>query len=95
MVGGSGVGGQPGRQVVRAREVEQGIREVFADRLDDLAVPPARLARIIRTGLHGLVVELSLARTPEDFQTVEESYRDMRALFERVVAPARPPRESP
>jgi AcrR family transcriptional regulator len=66
--------------------LEQGIRDAFADQLDQLVVPPERLALLIRTALHGLVVELALARTPSEFETVERSYRDMRALFERVVA---------
>jgi len=65
--------------------LERGIRNVFADDLDDLAVPPERLAMIVRSVLHGLVVELSYARTPRQVERVDRTYRDLRDLFTRVV----------
>ena len=75
--------------------LEGGIRQVFADQLDDLAVPPERLARIVRTGLHGLVVELSYARTPTEFAQVRQAYEDLRGLFARVVADGPVSQETP
>jgi len=73
--------------------LERGIRNVFADQMDQLAMPPERLAMIIRTALHGLVVELSYARTPSQVEKVDQAYRDLRTLFSRVVLSGPPPPE--
>ena len=59
------------------------IQELFADQ--DLVLPPDRLARMVRTVLHGLVVELAYARNEGDLATVDRTYRDLRALFAQVV----------
>jgi AcrR family transcriptional regulator len=63
--------------------LERGIREVFPDRRTP--VPPERLARLVRLALHGLVVELAYARTDEERAAVDQSYRDLRDLFERLM----------
>lgn len=47
-------------------------------------VPPERLARLVRMGLHGLVVELAYARTEADRASVDRAYDDLRDLFRRV-----------
>jgi TetR/AcrR family transcriptional regulator, cholesterol catabolism regulator len=60
----------------------KGIRDVF--RQAPPPVPPAQLARLVRVGLHGLVIELAYARTPADRATVETAYQDLRELFRRV-----------
>ncbi|MEE2828891.1 MAG: helix-turn-helix domain-containing protein [Myxococcota bacterium] len=65
--------------------LERGVRNVFAQDLDVLVMPPERLAMVIRTALHGLVVELSLARTPSQVAKVDQSYRDLHSLFARSV----------
>ena len=65
--------------------LEDAISKVFDGQLDQLAVPPERMAVIIRVLLEGLVVELAQARTPEQVARVEQAYADCRALFERFV----------
>jgi len=65
--------------------LEGGIREAFAPDIERLTLPPARLARLIRVALNGLVIELAYARSPEDLAAIDESYADMRELFSRVV----------
>ena len=65
--------------------LERGVRNVFSEEVSQLALPPERLAMIIRTALHGLVVELSYARTALELSRVEQAYRDLRAFFERAV----------
>ncbi len=61
----------------------ESIRELFVN--DQLVLPPERLARMVRTVLHGLVVELAYARNTDDLQVVDQTYQDLRALFARVV----------
>jgi len=58
---------------------------VFANQADQLAMPPERLAMVIRTALHGLVLELSFARTPTQLRKVEQTYLDLREMFAQVV----------
>lgn len=65
--------------------LEDAIRSVFATDLGQLAVPPQRMAVLVRVALEGLVVELAQARTAEDVSAVDQAYVDLRALFERFV----------
>ncbi|MFT4626318.1 MAG: hypothetical protein ACI8PZ_004995 [Myxococcota bacterium] len=65
--------------------LEDAIRTVFAEDLGHLAVPPERMAVLVRILLEGLVVELAQARTPADVREVDQAYADMRALFQRFV----------
>ena len=65
-----------------------GIRQVFADELGSLAIPPARMAVVIRVLLEGLLVELTQAKTPADLAAVDQAYTDMRELFKRFVLAA-------
>jgi hypothetical protein len=65
--------------------LEDAIRAVFATDLGQLAVPPERIAVLVRIALEGLVVELAQARTPEDVARVDQAYGDLRALFGRFV----------
>ena len=60
-----------------------GIRDAFAGGPPPV-LPPERLARLVRVGLHGLVVELSQARDDAERAEVEQAYRDLRDLFHRV-----------
>ena len=77
--------------------LERGINNVFSQDLSRMSVPPKRLAMLIRTSLHGLVVELSYARTPTERASVDQAYTDLRGLFARVIltGPLDPTRESP
>lgn len=73
--------------------VELGLVRAFAHQLDQLVLSPSRLARAVRTGLYGLVVELAAAKTPEEIALVDQTYADVRALLLRVVldVPPGPP----
>lgn len=68
-----------------AARVELGLLRAFHEELDRLTLPPGRLSRAVRAGLYGLIVELALCRTPEERAAVEQTYRDVRGLLERVV----------
>jgi AcrR family transcriptional regulator len=63
----------------------QGVRHVFGPEVDRLVMPPERLARLVRTVIHGLIVELAYARNPADVAKIDQSYRDMRKIFENMV----------
>ncbi len=65
--------------------VELGLMRAFPAGLHELALPPDRLARAIRTGLYGLIVELASARTVAEREAVDQTYQDVRALLARVV----------
>jgi hypothetical protein len=71
--------------VQSTRMLEDAIRKVFEEDLGELAVPPQRMAVLVRIFLEGLVVELAQARTAEDVREVDQAYADMRALFQRFV----------
>jgi len=62
-----------------------GIRLVFAEDIDQLAIPPERMATIIRILLEGLIVELAQVKTDEDLANIDQAFADMRALFARFV----------
>ena len=62
-----------------------GIQLVFAESIDQLAIPPQRMATIIRILLEGLVVELAQAQSEEELQQIDQAYADMRGLFARFV----------
>ena len=65
--------------------LENGIRRTFEDDEARLTLPPERLARLVRVCVHGLLVELAYAQADDDLDAVDQSYRDLRALFERTV----------
>ncbi len=70
--------------------LEDAIRVVLAADLGHLALPPARLAVLVRVVLEGLVVELAQARDAADVARVDQAYLDLRSLFERFVGPGEP-----
>jgi AcrR family transcriptional regulator len=70
--------------------VELGLVRLFTAQLHRMALPPDRLARAVRTGLYGLVVELACARTPEERELVDQTYRDVRGLLKSIVLEAEP-----
>ena len=65
--------------------LEDAIRAVFANDLGQLAVPPERVAVLVRVVIEGLVVELAQARDAEDVARVDQAYSDLRAMFEVFV----------
>lgn len=65
--------------------VELGLVRALPTYLDRLVLPPERLARAVRTGLYGLLVELAGARSDEDLARVDQTYADVRELLARVV----------
>ena len=58
---------------------------VFAGQLDQMTIPPRRMATLIRIWLEGLVLGLAQARTPDDLKNVDQAYADTRNLFARFV----------
>jgi AcrR family transcriptional regulator len=67
--------------------LEEGITTVFADQLHELTYRPERLARMVRAGMHGLVVELAWAQTNDDLAQVAATYSDLRDLFAAGALP--------
>ena len=65
--------------------LEKGIDRVFADTPDALPMPADRLARLMRVNLHGLLVELALARNDADLQQADETYQDLRDVLANYV----------
>ena len=65
--------------------LQEGIHEVFSADLGQLALPPERLAVLVRVTLEGLIVELAQARTSEEVAVVDQAYADLRTLFARYV----------
>ncbi len=63
----------------------EGIETTFERDRDRMAVPPDRLARMVRVNMHGLIVELARARDDEELARAEQTYRDLRDMFARVV----------
>jgi len=68
--------------------LEQGIRKVFAEH--EVAVPPERLAMLVRVCLHGIVVELALASDEAARDRVDQAYHDLKSLFAQVALTASP-----
>ena len=66
--------------------LEQGITAVFRDQ--PTPIPPDRLARLVRLSLHGLVVELALARSEAELQRIDAAYADLRRMLEHYLATA-------
>ena len=62
-----------------------GIHEVFQSQLDQLTIPPERMAVLIRILMEGLIVELAQAHTPEELSEVDQAYRDLRDLFQQFA----------
>ena len=65
--------------------LEDGVRRVFEADADRMPIPPDRLAWIVRTTVHGLVVELAYARSPEDLERLDQVYADLRFVFSQVA----------
>lgn len=65
--------------------LEDGVRRVFEADADRMPIPPDRLAWIVRTTVHGLVVELAYARSPEDLERLDQLYADLRFVFSQVA----------
>ena len=70
--------------------LENGIRDVLADRAENLAFPPDHIAAVVKTTLHGLVVELAYARTQEDVERIDTIYADFRQVFGHMATTPAP-----
>ncbi|MEZ4322499.1 MAG: helix-turn-helix domain-containing protein [Myxococcota bacterium] len=62
-----------------------GIGAVFSEQLGDLSIPPERLARLVRTSLYGLIVELAFARDEAALAEVDQTYHDLRDTFSTIA----------
>jgi AcrR family transcriptional regulator len=65
--------------------LEDGVRKVFSAEAGRMPLPPERLAWIVRTTIHGLVVELAYARSEEDMVRLDQMYKDLRWIFSQVA----------
>lgn len=65
--------------------LEDGVRRLFPSDDDTLPLPPDRLVRLVRTALHGLLVDLALAESDADLARVDQTWADLRALFADYV----------
>ncbi|MCB9676902.1 MAG: TetR/AcrR family transcriptional regulator [Alphaproteobacteria bacterium] len=65
--------------------LQTGIEAVFSDQHDDLAIPPERLARLVRTSMFGLIVELAYAKDDEAIGRVDQTYLDLRETFSTIA----------
>jgi AcrR family transcriptional regulator len=65
--------------------LEDGVRKVFSADADRLRLPPERLAMIVRTTVHGLVVELAFAQSQADLERLDQLYLDLRWIFSQVA----------
>ena len=61
--------------------LSDGIKCVFAEDLERLAIPPDRMAILLRIVLEGLTVELAQVQTTADLRRIDQAYADMRKLF--------------
>lgn len=62
-----------------------GIEAVFSTEDDALSIPPERLARLVRTSMYGLIVELAFAKDEEALQAVDQTYHDLRTSFSTIA----------
>lgn len=65
--------------------VVEGIHNVLGPFVDRLRVPPERLARMLRTLLQGLLIDLAFAREEADRQAVHETFADFRNLLTEAL----------
>lgn len=65
--------------------LQQGIEVVFADQPAGVAIPPDRLARLVRTSMYGLIVELAYAREPGELALLDQTYADLRNTFATIA----------
>ncbi len=72
----------------------KGIDRTFQEAGDGLTIPSDRLARLMRVSMHGLLVELALARTDEELARADQTYQDLRGLLSNLLEQARTDRAS-
>ena len=65
--------------------LEDGVRRVFASDASRMPMPPERLALVVRTTIHGLVVELAYCETEAELERLDQLYTDLRFIFSRVA----------
>jgi len=67
--------------------IVEGIHNTLGSAVDTLAFSPERLARVVRTMFHGLIVEMALASNRSRRAQVRETFDDVREMFIAVIAP--------
>ncbi len=65
--------------------LQAGIDAVFSEQSESLGIPPERLARLVRTSMYGLIVELAYAKDPESLARVDQTYVDLRETFATIA----------
>ncbi len=65
--------------------LERGIERVFEEELHTLGRSPARLARLVRVSMYGLIVELAYAKDAEALATLDQTYADLRDTFALIA----------
>ncbi len=65
--------------------LSNGITQVFDGQVEELTIPPERMATLIRILLEGLIVELAQVKTAEELAEIEQAYADLRELFSRFA----------
>jgi len=61
------------------------LEEAFIEDLDRLSLPPERSSKLIRVVLHGLMIELAMARNEAELADIDQMYQDLRNIFSEVV----------
>jgi hypothetical protein len=67
--------------------IVEGLRNTLGPAANELALPPERVARMLRTIFHGLVVEMALASNRTTRARVRETFDDVRELLLAVMTP--------
>lgn len=70
--------------------LQTGIELVFAEQADAMGIPPARLARLVRTSMYGLIVELAYAKDAAELAAVDQTYHDLRDTFAAIALRSQP-----
>jgi AcrR family transcriptional regulator len=70
--------------------VVEGIHKTLGPMTAQLRVPPERLARMLRTLLQGLLIDLTFAQDAAERRTVHDTFRDFRNLLSEVLLTREP-----
>lgn len=65
--------------------IVEGIENVLGPYVDRLRIPPERLARMLRTLLQGLLIDLAFARDEAAQRAVHETFADFRAMLTDAI----------
>ena len=65
--------------------MSDGIVQVFIEDVQNLPIPPERLAVLLRILLEGLMVELAQVQNRSDLTEIDQAYADFRKLFKDYI----------